>query len=274
MWLYLLSSDSNVFSGRNASLDFLIKALHFARWFKSFQRCTRNQLRSIKIQNKLGLKRFGVESAWSVGNQKFLYIAARSFYGCNQILTCVPNPELILIVVFFDRCADWLAVPSTQTGKNLGHVIHAEFVGQWCKPSLLVHVQRELGDRQLIEMDVTSDQALMVQVFLSDRTIEVVVDLWLGHTPGQSFHTSVSCWRTHEEAGHQYKGEKCRQHISNHGSVDQTFGTSLFGFWLDFTKQKWSSTRLALKKLLFEKNPTVFSSCHVSHQFNRFSSPS
>jgi hypothetical protein len=42
-----------------------------------------------------------------------LYSSARSLHGCDQVFTCVPYPELILIVSFFNRCADWFAVPST-----------------------------------------------------------------------------------------------------------------------------------------------------------------
>ena len=67
---------------------------------------------TLKTRNWLVLKCFEFEPAWSVANQKFLDCPIRSFHGCNQIFTSVPNPELILIMSFFDRCANWFAVPS------------------------------------------------------------------------------------------------------------------------------------------------------------------
>ena len=75
-----------------------------------------------------------------------------AFNRCDQIVSRVPNPDLLVVLTVFDACAQGLAVPGAQACQDFGHVVHVKLIGQRLKAFDLIKFEGQFWDRNLIQM--------------------------------------------------------------------------------------------------------------------------
>ena len=48
-----------------------------------------------------------MQATWAIGEQEFLLFIGLPFDSCDQVFPCVPDPNLIVVVRFFNTRAEW-----------------------------------------------------------------------------------------------------------------------------------------------------------------------
>ena len=72
----------------------------------------------------------GSESTGPVGDEELLASHGGAVHGCDQIVTRIPDPQLLVHMAIVDAHAQRLPIAMAKACQHFGHIAHLKLVGQ------------------------------------------------------------------------------------------------------------------------------------------------
>lgn len=130
-----------------------------------------------------------MQATWAIGKQEFLLFIGLPLDSCDEVFSRVPDPNLIVVVRFFNTCAERRTMACSQSGQDFRHVIDSEFVGEPLQTLGLIQLKRDAGDRQPIKQHILNFKSFLRTISDGFGLAQMSIHLLQRHSPGQAFHT-------------------------------------------------------------------------------------